>query len=287
MLDELFGGLDSTLSGFVESDIFQIGLRVLVIYFLLIWLASAFWAYRDMRLRTSSAVAPYIAAGVIILFTPIFFLFGLLLYRIVRPKETIAEVNERVLAEEAILAEVATHAHCANCSRPVHDDWIICPTCRNRLRRVCPNCEHLIELDWTLCAWCGKDFERAEASGTTAFMPTARPAPRPQQLPPPRPAAPQPRVPAAPAPGQSQATGGQQPQPAGGRPRPAGANTASSAASSGSSSPKPGSGAPGASSAQQSAAPQPSPAQQPAPRSAQAGSSPAAGSATPPATGER
>ena len=201
MLDELFGSLDTTINDFVASDVFQIGLRVLVVYFLLIWLASAFWAYRDMRLRSASAVAPYIAAATIIIFTPIFFLFGLLLYRIVRPKETIAEVNERALAEEAMLAEVASHSHCANCSRPVHEDWIICPTCRNRLRRVCPNCEHLIELDWTLCAWCGKDFERAEAPGTAVFMPSARPAQR--QTPPasPRPAPLQgPRVPPPPAP---------------------------------------------------------------------------------------
>ena len=155
------------------------GIRVLVAYIVLIWLASAFWAYRDMRLRSASALTPYLAAAAIIVFTPVFFLFGLLIYRIVRPKETIAEVNERTLAEEAMLAEIASHSHCANCSRPVHEDWIICPTCRNRLRRVCPNCERLIELDWTLCAWCGKDFERAEAPGSTAYMPSARPAARP------------------------------------------------------------------------------------------------------------
>jgi len=202
MFDDLFGEVEGALSGLVESDIFQIGIRVLVVYFVLIWLASAFWAYRDMRLRSASAITPYVAAAAIIVFTPIFFLFGLLLYRIVRPKETIAEVNERALAEEAMLAEVASHSHCANCSRPVHEDWIICPTCRNRLRRVCPNCEHLIELDWTLCAWCGKDFERAEAPGTAAWMPSARPAPRPQQAavrmpPPPAPAPARPVPPAA------------------------------------------------------------------------------------------
>ena len=187
MFDDQLAAFNESLNGFVESDFFQLGLRVLVAYFVLIWLASAFWAYRDMRLRSASAFTPYVAAAAIIVFTPIFFLFGLLLYRIVRPKETIAEVNERMLAEEAILAEIASHSQCANCSRPVHEDWIICPACRNRLRRVCPNCEHLIELDWTLCAWCGKDFERAEAPGL-AYMPSARPAPRPQaalRVPPP------------------------------------------------------------------------------------------------------
>jgi RNA polymerase subunit RPABC4/transcription elongation factor Spt4 len=190
MFDDLFGQLETTFTDIVESDAFQAVIYVIVAYIVLIWLASAFWAYRDMRLRTASAITPYVAALAMILFTPVFFVFGLLLYRIVRPKETIAEVNERALAEETMLAEVASHAHCANCERPVHEDWIICPTCRNRLRRVCPNCEHLIELDWTLCAWCGKDFERADAPGTTAFMPSARPAPMLQQ----------PRMPAAPPP---------------------------------------------------------------------------------------
>jgi RNA polymerase subunit RPABC4/transcription elongation factor Spt4 len=202
MFEELFGSVEGTFTDIVESDAFQAAIYVIAAYIVLIWLASAFWAYRDMRLRTSSAITPYVAALAIILFTPIFFLFGLLLYRIIRPKETIAEVNERVLAEEAMLAEVATHAQCANCERPVHEDWIICPSCRNRLRRVCPNCEHLIELDWTLCAWCGKDFERAESPGTTAFMPSGRPMPIPAQrqgTPAPAPG-PGPRMPAPPPP---------------------------------------------------------------------------------------
>jgi RNA polymerase subunit RPABC4/transcription elongation factor Spt4 len=205
MFDDLFGTVEGTFTDIVESDAFRAVIYVIAAYIVLIWLASAFWAYRDMRLRTASAITPYVAALAIILFTPIFFLFGLLLYRIVRPKETIAEVNERVLAEEAMLAEVATHAQCANCERPVHEDWIICPSCRNRLRRVCPNCEHLIELDWTLCAWCGKDFERAESAGTTAFMPSGRPVPLPPQRqgapgPAPRMQAPPPAAPNRPAP---------------------------------------------------------------------------------------
>lgn len=270
MFDDLFGEANAAVSGFIESDIFQIGIRVLVAYFVLIWLASAFWAYRDMRLRSASAITPYIAAAAIIVFTPIFFLFGLLLYRIVRPKETIAEVNERTLAEEAMLAEVASHTHCANCSRPVHEEWIICPTCRNRLRRVCPNCEHLIELDWTLCAWCGKDFERAEAPGLTAYMPSARPAPRPQQtavrIPPPVPSGSAPRTATAPVPptqpqgAQAVQAGNQPPSPA---PRSSGAassaqalpgsqSTGSQATSSPATSSAPPLGSPATSSAQRS-----------------------------------
>jgi RNA polymerase subunit RPABC4/transcription elongation factor Spt4 len=252
MFEDLFGQLESSLTEIVESEVFQVVIYVIVAYLVLIWLASAFWAYRDMRLRSASAITPYVAALAIILFTPVFFLFGLLLYRIIRPKETIAEVNERALAEEAMLAEVASHAHCANCERPVHEDWIICPTCRNRLRRVCPNCEHLIELDWTLCAWCGKDFERAEAPGTTPFMPSARPAPPPQQ-PAQRMPAPAPQQP-RPAPPPSRPAQPQAPEGANSNPRPptqpqgSGANPSPPTQPQGSPSPAPRSSGAGASS---------------------------------------
>jgi hypothetical protein len=239
MFEELFAELESTFTGVVESEAFQVLIYVVIAYLVLIWLASAFWAYRDMRLRSASAITPYVAALFIIVLTPVFFLFGLLVYRIVRPKETIAEVNERALAEEAMMAEVASHAHCANCSRPVHEEWIICPTCRNRLRRVCPNCEHLIELDWTLCAWCGKDFERAEAPGTTAFMPSARPAPlparqSPARIPAPPPAPPRPTAatsPTQPSPGQTTPAPPTQPQ-ATRSPAPRSSGASSSASSS-------------------------------------------------------
>jgi RNA polymerase subunit RPABC4/transcription elongation factor Spt4 len=168
-------GLQQQFSDILNSDLVQLGLRAIVLYIALLWLATAFWAYRDMQHRTTNPVAPYLSATLIILFTPVLFLFGYFLYKIVRPKETVAEANERALAEEAMLVEIESQPHCANCSRPVHEEWIICPTCRNRLRRVCPNCSRLVELDWSLCAWCGKDFERPELLGP-AYMPQAQKA---------------------------------------------------------------------------------------------------------------
>lgn len=163
-------GIQQQIGDFLNSDLVQLGLRAVLLYIVLIWLATAFWAYRDMQHRTTNPVAPYLAATLIILFTPVFFLFAYFLYKIMRPKETVAEANERALAEEAMLVEIESQPHCANCARAVHEEWIICPTCRNRLRRVCPNCSRLVELDWSLCAWCGKDFERPELLGA-AYMP--------------------------------------------------------------------------------------------------------------------
>ncbi len=109
-----------------------------------------------------------LVAAIVILFTPVFFILAVIVYRIVRPHERIGEVNERALAEEALLNEVEAVPHCPGCRRRVNEEWLICPTCRTRLNRVCPNCSRLVGLDWSLCAWCGRDFERREVARSAA-----------------------------------------------------------------------------------------------------------------------
>jgi RNA polymerase subunit RPABC4/transcription elongation factor Spt4 len=170
-VNDLLQKLGEQLGQFFDSPLVRTTLQLVAVYVVLLWGATAYWAYRDLQTRTSNPVAPYHAAALIILFTPLLFPFGVIVYRIVRPSETVAETNERALAEEAMMVEIEAQPHCANCGRQVHEDWIICPTCRNRLRRVCPNCSRLVELDWSLCAWCGKDFERPELLQEVAVPP--------------------------------------------------------------------------------------------------------------------
>jgi RNA polymerase subunit RPABC4/transcription elongation factor Spt4 len=160
---DFFDEIGKTIAGIFDNPIVRTGIQAIAIYFVILWLAAAYWAFRDMQLRTENPILPYLAAAFIIVFTPIFFPLAVFVYRIVRPQEKIGEVYERNLAEEALLAEVEGIRSCPTCARRIDDEWIICPTCRTRLNRVCPNCSRLVGLDWSLCAWCGKDFERREA----------------------------------------------------------------------------------------------------------------------------
>ena len=161
-MEDILGNIGETVGGIFDSPIVQFGLRMIGVYLVILWLATAYWAFRDMQQRSDNAILPYLAAAGIILFTPVFFIFAVWIYKIIRPHEKIGEVWERNLAEEALLAEVEAIHHCPTCERRIDDEWIICPTCRTRLNRVCPNCSRLVGLDWSLCAWCGKDFERRE-----------------------------------------------------------------------------------------------------------------------------
>ena len=170
-MDQILAGIGKTIQDFISSPIIQLGVRVIGIYLVILWIATAYWAFRDMQQRSDNAILPYLVAAGIIFFTPIFFVFAAWVYKIVRPHEKIGEVWERNLAEEALLAEVEAIHHCPTCERRVHEEWIICPSCRTRLNRVCPNCSRLVGLDWSLCAWCGKDFERREVVTAPAMEP--------------------------------------------------------------------------------------------------------------------
>ena len=164
MPTDLSGQVGNAFSAFFSSALVQLVLYSIVLYLFIVWLAAAYWAFRDMHDRTENPVLPYVASSLIILFTPFLFIFGVLVYKVIRPPERLGEVYERNLAEEALLAEVEAIKTCRGCDRRVEGEWIICPWCRTRLNRVCPNCERLVGLDWTICAWCGKDFERAAAA---------------------------------------------------------------------------------------------------------------------------
>ncbi|HEX6983947.1 MAG TPA: zinc ribbon domain-containing protein, partial [Planctomycetaceae bacterium] len=169
MPQEIIDGLTDAIGGIFENPVIQLGLQAAAVYIVILWFAAAYWAFRDMELRTDNPILPYVAAAFILFFTPVFFPFAVFAYRIIRPQEKIGEVYERTLAEEALLAEVEAIKTCPTCTRRVHDEWIICPTCRTRLNRVCPNCSRLVGLEWSLCAWCGKDFERREIAAVEAL----------------------------------------------------------------------------------------------------------------------
>jgi RNA polymerase subunit RPABC4/transcription elongation factor Spt4 len=175
-MDQVISTVGGALGGFFDSPIVSFGLRAMAAYIVVVWLATAYWAFRDMQTRSDNPILPYLAASLIILFTPVLFIFAALIYRLIRPHEKIGEAAERSLAEEALLNEVEAVPHCPGCARRVADQWLICPTCRTRLNRVCPNCNRLVGLDWSLCAWCGKDFERRDLMPVTIG---ATPAPYP------------------------------------------------------------------------------------------------------------
>ena len=167
-MNQILQTFQDAIGTFLGNPVVKLAFQAVVVYYFIVWLAAAYWAFRDMELRSDNPVLPYLAAALIVLFS-VFFPAGVIVYRIVRPQEKIGEIYERNLAEEAMLAEVEAVRTCPACRRRVHDEWIVCPSCRTRLNKVCASCGRLVGLDWELCAWCGRDFERVDRASLESF----------------------------------------------------------------------------------------------------------------------
>jgi RNA polymerase subunit RPABC4/transcription elongation factor Spt4 len=153
-----------------------------------IWISAVIWTFRDIRSRTRDIFAQILATLMVLIFFPLFPLPGMVLYLILRPRETLAEIYERTLEEEALLQGIEERLACPSCNRRIEEDYVVCPSCHTRLKKGCVSCGRLLHLSWTICAYCG-------AAQTTAqtVMPPQR-ASIPIEPPPEASALPQPVI---------------------------------------------------------------------------------------------
>jgi len=115
------------------------------------------WTFRDIRSRTQDFLSQILAT----LLVTVFFIGGLFIYLILRPRQTLAEIYERQLEEESLLAEMTERQTCNNCHARVESDFQVCPSCGQKLKRPCPKCERLLELRWTFCPYCATNLASA------------------------------------------------------------------------------------------------------------------------------
>ena len=157
-LGALFDQLGSAIEGIIESPVVRLLSTAFVAYVILLWLACIWWVLQDMRRRHEEPAMAYVAAGAMVLASPVLFPLAVVVYRILRPGRTLAEARELALTERLEELDAEEQLSCPGCSRAVEDDWLVCPACRTRLAHRCRNCGRTMGLDWSLCAWCGNEF---------------------------------------------------------------------------------------------------------------------------------
>ena len=127
------------------------------------WVAMGIWTFNDMRQRSTDWLAIVLA----VLLVMVFPLVGLILYTLIRPRSTLAEVYDRALEEEALLRELEESVACPNCGTPVKDAWVFCPTCHSQLQHACPTCSTMVRNEWAICVSCGTP----QRGATTRLIP--------------------------------------------------------------------------------------------------------------------
>jgi RNA polymerase subunit RPABC4/transcription elongation factor Spt4 len=124
-----------------------------VAFGLAVWISIIVWTFMDIRSRTRDKLVWAFATALVILFN----VFGLVVYLILRPHETLMQAYERSLEEEALLQEIEERPICPNCRHRVEQDFRVCPNCLTQLKDVCHHCGRLVDLDWPVCPYCATD----------------------------------------------------------------------------------------------------------------------------------
>ncbi|MGH2608291.1 MAG: zinc ribbon domain-containing protein [Tepidiformaceae bacterium] len=148
---------------------------VFIFYLGVLWLTIGFWTYRDIRQRSRD---PFVQSAAVLLVL-VFFLPGHWVYLILRPRHTLVELYERSLEEEALLQELEDQKSCPSCKRRVHDDYLICPSCRTSLKEPCRACQKPLSYAWVACPYCGLEKPPREHLGARPARVPHRPAEAP------------------------------------------------------------------------------------------------------------
>ena len=146
----------SGASGFFSSSIWHFVVWMLYFFLAVFWLSIVYWVLKDARRR----IADKIVVTVAVLAALIFPVIGVFIYMLVRPAESLGDVQERELEMRMIEARLREEQRCGFCKTPVREDFLICPKCQRRLRSVCPGCRRPVESTWKACPYCETQIVR-------------------------------------------------------------------------------------------------------------------------------
>jgi RNA polymerase subunit RPABC4/transcription elongation factor Spt4 len=132
----------------LNSQYLIIGFRVVLFFFVVLWLSLTYWTFADAGRRGTVRFF----WGIVALIFPF---IGTLIYLIVRPPEYVLESRERELELAVLERELRQRVNlCPNCRSVVEKDYLLCPECGWNLNKPCTNCGKPLHFNWETCPYC-------------------------------------------------------------------------------------------------------------------------------------
>jgi Double zinc ribbon len=164
---------------FLHSSGVTVARNVAIVLAVVFWLALAYWVHKDARGRIRDPFLRFLA-NLLGLAPPY---IGPVVYLLLRPTETLADVLSRGVELQALEQQLArAQPACPVCNSPVEPDYLACPVCTTMLREPCATCRAPLEPLWQICPYCVSSVELPEAdldvalTAETRALPVAEPA---------------------------------------------------------------------------------------------------------------
>src|SRR5438445_13657123 len=111
--------------------ILRIGITIIAAYLVALWIASVWWTFRDIRARTTDIFLQVAAT----LLAAVVSFPGWLIYVILRPPKTLAQLYEDSLEDDAFLQGIHVHNPRPVRTQRVDPELIVCRRAQKRLHR--------------------------------------------------------------------------------------------------------------------------------------------------------
>ena len=147
------------ITDFLASPMFRFIVYCAYFFGVAIWLAGAFWIFKDARRRIDDPIVVGVCVAAGLVFGPV----GWIVYAIARPSDYLVDRRVRDLDMQMMEQRLTLESQCSYCKTPVRDDYLVCPSCGRRLRTQCRSCRRPLEPTWQVCPYCEVDTHPAAA----------------------------------------------------------------------------------------------------------------------------
>lgn len=140
-------------------DIFNTdGIIFIVLFYLAIslagiWISLIIWTIKDITKRSRNWAARVFFPVLVL----VFFVFGLVIYLLLRPRKTFDDDFRDKLNEEILIHSLIKPRYCPDCQQEINSEWQFCPNCKKQLQKQCSKCGNNLDISWDLCPYCGAE----------------------------------------------------------------------------------------------------------------------------------
>jgi RNA polymerase subunit RPABC4/transcription elongation factor Spt4 len=149
--------MEQALLSFVEgigNTDFSFIIVMIQVAFVGFWFVVLGWVWVDVSERTTNVFAKLASVFLV----GVFNILGLVVYLLIRPKQTIQDLYWADLERRYLKYETAELGDCPNCKFSLQPGFNVCPRCSFQIKKQCGRCAVWVDKTFAYCPFCSSNI---------------------------------------------------------------------------------------------------------------------------------